>query len=338
MSLQNSVAWLDGGGKKLRIGPGTIGKPEAGQLLIRNHAVALNPVDGLIQNLGIICQQWPAVLGSDIAGEVVEVGEGVTGFKPGERVVAQALGLVTQRAEDGGFQQYTIVQAHATCPIPDSVRYEDAAVIPLAFSTAVGGLYQDQYLALQLPQLKPEKTDKTILVWSGSSSVGSAAIQLATASGVDVIVTASPKNFGYCKSLGAVEVFDHTDEDIVTKLAAAMRGKKVAGAFDAFASKGSTSKIAEILSRNGGGFIATVEAPPEQLPDNITAKQMYAALVPGTDVGKTLWKDFLPAALASGAYKPAPQAHVVGEGLEAIQLGLDTLKQGVSASKIVVDL
>lgn len=65
---------------------------------------------------------------------------------------------------------------------------------------------------------------------------------------------------------------------------------------------------------------------------------MYAALVPGTDVGKALWRDFLPAALVSRVFKPAPEAHVVGEGLEALQLGLDTLRQGVSARKIVVKL
>jgi len=65
---------------------------------------------------------------------------------------------------------------------------------------------------------------------------------------------------------------------------------------------------------------------------------VLAALVPGTDVGKALWKDFLPAALASGQYKPLPRANVVGEGLESIQNGIDKLKQGVSASKIVVKL
>ncbi|KIW93555.1 uncharacterized protein Z519_06160 [Cladophialophora bantiana CBS 173.52] len=338
MSLENSAAFLDGPRQSLRVGLASVRKPAVGEMLVKNHAVAINPIDAIIQDLGIFVQQWPTILGHDIAGEVVEVGEEVTEFKPGARVIAQALGMLTGKPENGGFQTYTIVQAHAAAPIPQTLSYEDAAVIPLAFSTAVGGLYQDGHLALQLPQSAYGNTDQTLLVWSGSSSVGSAVIQLATASGFDVIATASPTNFDYCKSLGATAVFDHADKDIVEKLAARVQSCKMVGAFDAFGSKESTHKIAEILSRTGGGFIATVEEPPAHLPKNVTCKQMIAAMVPGTDVGKVLWRDFLPAALASGQFKPAPRANVVGQGLDCIQMGIDKLKKGVSASKIVVKL
>lgn len=60
--------------------------PGPGQLLVKVYATALNPVDWKIQELGIFVDKYPAVLGSDIAGEVVEVGQGVTGFTKGQRV------------------------------------------------------------------------------------------------------------------------------------------------------------------------------------------------------------------------------------------------------------
>ncbi|KIW22386.1 uncharacterized protein PV07_12276 [Cladophialophora immunda] len=337
MSLENRAAFLDGPRQRLRVGPASIGKPNAAEILVKNHAVAINPIDGITQDLGLFVQQWPAILGHDIAGEVVEVGEGVTQFEPGARVTAHALGLVTGKPEHWGFQAYTVVQAHAAASIPPSMSYEDAAVIPLAFSTAVGGLYQDGFLGLRLPQQTGERTGQTLLVWSGSSSVGSAVIQLAVASGLEVIATASPRNFDHCKSLGASAVFDYADENVVERLATRLQSCSVLGAFDAFGTEESTRKVAEILSRIGGGFIATAGQAPEELPNNVRVKQMLAALVPGTDVGKALWK-YLPAALASGQYKPAPRANVIGEGLDSIQTGIDRLKQGVSASKIVVKL
>ncbi|OAL39229.1 hypothetical protein AYO20_01547 [Fonsecaea nubica] len=338
MTLENNAAFLDGPRQRLRVGPASIGKPGPGEILVKNHAVAINPIDILVQDLGLFIQNWPAILGHDIAGEVVEVGDGVTGFETGARVTAHALGFITGKSEGWGFQTYTIIPAHAAAAIPQSLSYEDAAVIPMAFSTAVGGLYQDGFLGLRLPQNSHEKTDQTLLVWSGSSSVGSAVIQLAAASGVNVIATASPRNFEYCKSIGATEVFDHADENIVEKLAARLEQSSLVGAFDAFGAEDSTRKVAGILSRIGGGLIATAGQPPAELPEGVTAKQMLAGLVPDTDVGKALWKDFLPAALASGQYKPAPRANVIGEGLDSIQSGIDRLKQGVSASKIVVKL
>lgn len=63
-------------------------KAEAGKVVIRNKAIAINPVDWKIQDYGLFIQKWPTVLGTDVAGEVVEVGEGVSNFKKGDRVIA----------------------------------------------------------------------------------------------------------------------------------------------------------------------------------------------------------------------------------------------------------
>ncbi len=84
-------------------------------------------------------------------------------------------------------------------PIPHTMSYEAAAVLPLALST---GLFQTDQLALQYPSATPKPTGQTVLVWGGSTSVGSNAIQLAVAAGYEVITTSSPRNFDYVTKLG----------------------------------------------------------------------------------------------------------------------------------------
>lgn len=82
----NQAAWLDGAGKKLRVAEAELPKPGADDIVIRNFAVAVNPVDWKIQDIGFYIQQWPIILGCDVAGEVAEVGSNVQRFKKGDRV------------------------------------------------------------------------------------------------------------------------------------------------------------------------------------------------------------------------------------------------------------
>lgn len=84
----NQAAWLDGKGSRLRVGDAPIPKPTPDNVIIKNHAIAINPVDWKIQDYGFFVQSWPFILGTDVAGEVVEVGENVKKFKKGDRVLA----------------------------------------------------------------------------------------------------------------------------------------------------------------------------------------------------------------------------------------------------------
>ena len=172
------------------------------------------------------------MVGSDVAGEVVEVGGGVTRFRVGDRVVGFAAGSDKQRnrAAEGAFQDYVVLLAHMASPIPDAMAFEDAAVLPLGLSTAACGLFQKDFLAMNAPSAAPRPTGKTLLVWGGSTSVGSNAIQLAVAAGYDVITTASPRNFDYVKRLGAREAFDYRSKTVVADIVARLRGREVAGA------------------------------------------------------------------------------------------------------------
>jgi NADPH:quinone reductase-like Zn-dependent oxidoreductase len=87
-----------------------------------------------------------------------------------------------------------------TTPIPDATKFEDAAVLPLGIPTAACGLFQNDFLAMNAPSAPPTPTGQTLLVWGGSTSFGSKAIQLAAAASYDVVTTALPRNFDYVNS------------------------------------------------------------------------------------------------------------------------------------------
>ncbi|WP_417307678.1 alcohol dehydrogenase catalytic domain-containing protein, partial [Devosia sp.] len=118
--------------------------PGPNEIVVRNRAVAINPIDWIAQALGDLFFSWirfPFVLGSDSAGEVVAVGRGVTRFRPGDRVLGHAVGLdkAWTSAAAGSFQLYTVLLEHMASPMPDGLDYVRAAVLPLALSTAAAG-------------------------------------------------------------------------------------------------------------------------------------------------------------------------------------------------------
>ena len=232
MSIANKAAWLPEKGARLKIDSADAYKPGSGELLVRNRAVAFNPVDWKMQDDGYFIDSYPTILGCDIAGEVAVVGEGVTDFKVGQRILAHPLSIERKQYSDAAFQNYSIVLAAAAAPIPDSMSFESASVLPLCLSTAASGLYQSEFLNLPLPTNDPKSTGKTLLVWGGSSSVGACAIQLAIASGLEVVATASKKNFDMVRKLGVKEVFDYNSPSIVGDLVAYLSEKQVAGAYD----------------------------------------------------------------------------------------------------------
>jgi NADPH:quinone reductase-like Zn-dependent oxidoreductase len=370
----NEAAWLVAKHAPLQVKAAPYPEPGAGEIVVRNHAVAVNPVDWMLQYMGGLAFGWikyPFVLGSDLAGEVVAVGAGVSEVKVGDRVLAMAAGSAKQRnrAAEGAFQAYSIVLARLTTVIPDDLPYVEAAVVPLGVTTAACGLFQSDLLALELPTANPPARDQWVIVWGGSTSVGSNAIQLAVAAGYSVVTTASPKNFDYVRSLGAAHAFDYNSQDVVRDIVEALAGKAVVGALTIGA--GSVSVCLDILPQcQGRKFIANCSADVsfEALPKGpritlpviltlllarlrantqvrresrrhgITAKFFDASSVIDNEIGPAIYRDFLGPALASGRFRPAPPPRVVGHGLDAIQTAFDLQRAGVSAAKIVVDL
>lgn len=202
----NQAAWLtDKAAYPVEVKSAPYTPPGENKIVVRNSAIAINPIDWVLQsvmgNLIFAWLKYPAILGWDLAGEVVEVGKDVTRFQVGDRVLGLAVSSDKRSdgSSEGAFQEYTIVRDNLASPIPDSLYYEKACVLPLGLSTAACGLFQNDFLALQYPTVSTTRisnsTGETLLVWGGSSSVGSNAIQLATAAGYEVMTTASPKNF-----------------------------------------------------------------------------------------------------------------------------------------------
>ena len=119
------------------------------------------------------------------------------------------------------------------------MSYEQAAVLPLAIATAACGLFLEDQLGLRTPPLdRQAPTGKTVVIWGGSTSVGSCAIQLATAAGYEVVTTASPKNFDYVRGLGAGQVFDYNDANVIATMVKFLRNHEMAGALAISAGSG----------------------------------------------------------------------------------------------------
>ncbi|KAL5333797.1 chaperonin 10-like protein [Aspergillus crustosus] len=344
MAPTNRAAWLTA--EKvypLEVKEALYTPPGPNELIIRNHAIALNLVDYGRQLLGAALFPWttyPAIVGTDVAGEVVEVGASAASrFKLGDRVVGLTSELKNNNPAEGAFQEYVVLQSQLVSVIPSSLSFEDAAVIPLGISTAACGLFQKDHLALQYPtEPRAARTGETILIWAGSSSVGSNAIQLAVAAGYDVISTASPRNFDYVKSLGASQVFDYHSPTIIDEVVAAFTGKKSVGAL----AIGSASErpAGEIISRVSGRKFVSLANPPSigALPEGIESKFIFGGDLKDNEVGPAIFEAFLPEALEAGTFLAKPSAEVIGRGLGAVQGGLDELKKGVSAKKYVISL
>jgi NADPH:quinone reductase-like Zn-dependent oxidoreductase len=115
--------------------------------------------------------------------------------------------------------------------IPGDMEYREAVVFGLYVATSALFLFGKGYLNLEYPKLGAPKNGKSVLVWGGSSAVGSNAIQLATAAGYDVIATCSKRNFDYVKSLGAAEVFDYKHPNVTQEVAAELDKGTCAGIF-----------------------------------------------------------------------------------------------------------
>jgi NADPH:quinone reductase-like Zn-dependent oxidoreductase len=130
MAPTNTAAYLEAKkSPKLVVRDAPYPTLKAGQIVIKNHALAINPVDWLVQERGDIMFGWlkyPFIMGTDVAGEVVEVGPDVTRFNIGDRVIGHCAGTnenINDSAQ-AGFQEYVLLLEHMSSRIPGSISYE----------------------------------------------------------------------------------------------------------------------------------------------------------------------------------------------------------------------
>ncbi|KAF6517890.1 hypothetical protein HZS61_001968 [Fusarium oxysporum f. sp. conglutinans] len=249
------------------------------------------------------------------------------------------IGLGVNDPAFGGFQLYPTLFASLVCPIPDSLSFDEAAVAPLAVTTAAVNLYHRSHLGLPLPSLNPQPSGKAILVWGGSSSVGSTAIQLSVASGLEVISTASKLNHNLVKSVGATTVLDYKSPTIVQDVVSVLSDRELVGIFDAISEPESMRPVSEILDQVGSHKVGLVVPPTIELSKNFIPTLSLAFEILNNDESKVLnhiWQEFLPESIRRGSFQLQPPPVVVGKGLGNIQQGLDKLRSGVSGKKFIV--
>ena len=120
----NAAAWLVANHARLEVKSAPYTLPRENEIVVENHAVAINPVDWAKQAVGAMFfsfVRYPFVLGEDLAGEVVAVGKNVSRFKVGDRVLGHALAMCKARNNpaEGAFQTFTVLADHMASPIPD---------------------------------------------------------------------------------------------------------------------------------------------------------------------------------------------------------------------------
>ncbi|MDX3227531.1 NADP-dependent oxidoreductase [Streptomyces sp. ME19-01-6] len=180
-------------------------RPEPGpdEVLVRVHAVGVNPADwkgrsGLLPRLG----EPPFTLGLDLAGVVETAGERVTGFRPGEAVFAAVL---PPRA----YAEYVAVPQEALAPVPAGLDLVRAAALPTAALTA----WQP------LARVAGVRAGQRVLVHAAAGGIGHLAVQIAKDRGAYVIGTARRAKHGFLQELGADELVDYTSTDFVAAAA-----------------------------------------------------------------------------------------------------------------------
>lgn len=178
--------------------------PGPEQVLLRVRTASVNPVDwkrasGKLRLLMPV--SFPCVPGFDVAGEVLEVGPGVTAFAPGDRVHARLAGGV-----GGAAAELTLAGLDVTTPMPQAMDMATAAGLPLAGMTALQGLRDRAGVPMTGARAR-------ILVVGASGGVGHLGVQIARAMGATVVGVCSARNASLVSSLGAHEVIDYNQPD-----------------------------------------------------------------------------------------------------------------------------
>lgn len=186
-------------GKSPEVGFAQVSRPvlKPDELLVEVYAAGLNPIDNMIPTgtfKPVLKFQLPAILGSDLAGIVTEVGSGVTRFKAGDAIFASLFDLGT-----GSIAEFAVVPEHAAAPKPANLDFVEAASIPMV------GLTSWQALK-ERANLQP---GQKVFIPAGSGGIGTFAIQLAKYLGAKVATNTSTANVQLVSSLGADEVIDY---------------------------------------------------------------------------------------------------------------------------------
>lgn len=323
---------------------------EKGEVGIKITATAINPVDWKMRDYKVFLSEFPAVAGSDAAGEIVAIGPEVEGFKEGDRVFFQG---ILGKYDYSTFQQYCKIPAALVGKTPKSISDEQAAGISLA-TVAVLTAFFDKSMGhgLTPPWDKDGSQvgkNKAIVVIGGSSSVGQYAIQMAKLSGFSKVITnSSAAHVDHLKSLGADVVLDRSKQSEPSDFASAVGDLPLAFVFDAISEKPTLTLGVKIIqaTKTQNTHVYAVQMNADDEVKKLGEQEPKTSVKPVLGLGSKPEMRYLSEALmkslggedgyiAKGLFKPNRPVVVPG-GLSAIEAALKKNKDGVSGEKVVI--
>jgi NADPH:quinone reductase-like Zn-dependent oxidoreductase len=291
--------------------------PGAGEVLLRVHAAALNPLDnhiaaGMLE--AMFEHRYPLVLGRDASGVVEAVGEGVDDIAVGDEVLGHVLFEAPFQA--GTVAEYAVIPAKAVAPKPANLDHVTAAALPLA-----GGAARAVVDAIN-PQ-----PGQVVLVNGASGGVGRYAVQLLHQLGISVVATAAPADAARLRELGAAEVVDFTAGSVAEQVRAAHPD-----GVDALINlAGYTLEEVPLDAVRPGGAVCTTTQVPDA--DTLAARQLSGGGIIASPTREVI------APLAESAANGDLHVDVASVlSLDAALDGLAELAAGHSRGKIIVDL
>ncbi len=309
-----------GGPEELKLAEVPTPKPAAGQVLVRVHAAGVNPYDTYMRaGTYAIKPQLPYTPGSDGAGVIEAVGEGVKKVKPGDRVY-------TAKTITGAYAEYALALEEQVHSLPAKVNFSQGAGVWVPYATAYHALHHSAVA----------HASETVLVHGASGGVGSAAVQMARAMGLTVFGTAgTQKGADLVKREGAHQVFDHSKAGCPEEVMKATGGRGVDIILEMLANVNLSADL-KLLATNGRVIIIGNRGEITINPRDLMSRRASArgfTLWAITPAEQTQIHAGLIAGLENGTLRP-----VVGKELplaEAARAHKEILEPG-AAGKIVL--
>jgi NADPH:quinone reductase-like Zn-dependent oxidoreductase len=282
-------------------------EPGPGEVLVKVEAAGVGPWDGWIRTgKSALPQPLPLTLGSDLSGEIVAMGTGVSGLRAGDQVYG-----VTNPRFVGAYAEYALASAEMVSNKPTSLSHIEAASVPVVAVTAWQALFDHAQL----------KAGQTVVIHGAAGNVGSYAVQLARDAHLQAIATAATDDISFVRDLGASTVIDYRTQRFEEKVRDADAVIDLVG--------GETQNRSFQVLRRGGKLISAVSNPDQKLAErhgveasfflvNVTRQNLakIARLVDGgklrTKVGAVLpLADAREAHLMLERVRPQPKGKIV---------------------------
>jgi NADPH:quinone reductase-like Zn-dependent oxidoreductase len=364
------AAVCPGKGQPFQIQSRSTPKPGPDELLIAVKSVALNPADIIMRDQGLFITEYPTVLGFDMSGLVLDLGENVPvgddGFQPGTRVAAYSASAWKGCAPDyGPFQERCLVPWQHAVRLPDqNMSWNHAATLPVSVQVPLSawdmmGIPRMDDKASSGDSQDDDRVEKkeALLIWGASSSIGTMGVQTARLMCEDpkspfaaVYATSGPTNHEYIRSLGADRVFDYKNPKAVESIVSAAKEDGLV-IRHCFLATGQLSLCQAVLKEfvdsdpAEGRIMAKVGSAPWIPVDAEDVNGVEVIFVMPSTVEEARLEQFkywigtyLRKHLSNGSIRPSPEPTVVGNGLDYINSALEKMSQGVSCTKLVVEV